>query len=124
MAITVSSSGIAATLLPRGKTAHSVFRIPVGKLIYAVLGPGAADANVAYELVTIDENSTCHWSKESSYASLFRQTSLIIWDEITLINKLAFMAVHKSMMQLFGTSFSAVMGGIPTVSSVVEMNYQ
>ncbi|EIW56298.1 uncharacterized protein TRAVEDRAFT_91554, partial [Trametes versicolor FP-101664 SS1] len=53
----VASSGIAALLLPHGRTAHSTFKIPVERLT---------------------EDSTCAIPKDSLLASLLRVTSLIV----------------------------------------------
>ena len=52
----VASSGIAALLLPCGRTAHSRFAIPLD----------------------INEVSTCNIGKNTQLADLIRQTSLII----------------------------------------------
>jgi PIF1-like helicase len=56
----VASSGIAALLLPGGRTAHSMFSIPVE---------------------TLCEDSTCQVEKNSKQADMLRQVRLIIWDE-------------------------------------------
>ncbi|XP_052209285.1 uncharacterized protein LOC127812795 [Diospyros lotus] len=58
--ITVASSGIASLLLVGGRTAHSTFSIPLDVL----------------------ENSNCGLSKQSLQAELFRETKLIVWDEV------------------------------------------
>nr|XP_017255780.1 PREDICTED: uncharacterized protein LOC108225432 [Daucus carota subsp. sativus] len=55
----VASSGIAATLMPGGRTAHSRFKIPI----------------------MLDEYSSCAIAHDSDIAELIRNTSLIIWDE-------------------------------------------
>ena len=56
IALCVAGSGIAATLLPGGRTAHSRFKIPIN----------------------IHEHSTCSITKNSDTAKLIRSTSLII----------------------------------------------
>ena len=56
----VASSGIAALLLPGGRTAHSTFSIPVEGLC---------------------EDSTCQVEKNSKKADMFRKVRLIVWDE-------------------------------------------
>ncbi|SGY56310.1 BQ5605_C006g04125 [Microbotryum silenes-dioicae] len=58
-ALAVASSGIAALLLPKGRTAHSRFRIPID----------------------IFDDSTCNVPKQGQLAELFRMCDLIIWDE-------------------------------------------
>ncbi|KAF8752546.1 Helitron helicase-like domain at N-terminus [Rhizoctonia solani] len=60
--ICVASSGLAALLLPGGKTSHSVFKIPI----------------------EIKEDSTCNISKRSELAALIARTDLIIWDEVPM----------------------------------------
>lgn len=56
----VASSGIAALLLPGGRTSHSMFRIPIDNLTDA---------------------SLCNVDKNSPHAELFRRISAVIWDE-------------------------------------------
>lgn len=56
----VASSGIAALLLHGGRTAHSMFKIPIDGL---------------------NDDSFCNIPKESSRAELLRSTELIVWDE-------------------------------------------
>jgi len=58
----VASSSIAALLLRGGRTAHSIFKIPI----------------------SLNQDSTCPIPKEGRLASLIRVTRLIIWDEITM----------------------------------------
>ncbi|CAN1750783.1 ATP-dependent DNA helicase PIF1 [Linum perenne] len=59
IALVVASSGIAATLLPGGVTAHSRFKIPL----------------------EVDATSTCAIKKGTSLARLMESASLIVWDE-------------------------------------------
>lgn len=61
--LNVASSGIAATLLPSGKTAHSRFAIPL----------------------QIHDSSMCAISQRSDLAELIQATTLIIWDEAPMI---------------------------------------
>ncbi|XP_014676110.1 PREDICTED: uncharacterized protein LOC106816068 [Priapulus caudatus] len=63
IALVVASSGIAATLLDGGRTAHSAFKLPF---------------NLAKR-----ENPTCNISRSSTKAKLFQECKLIIWDEAT-----------------------------------------
>ncbi|XP_021713576.1 uncharacterized protein LOC110681758 [Chenopodium quinoa] len=60
-----ATSGIAATNIPSGRTAHSRFKIPMD-----------SDASLA-----------CSVSKQSSLAALIKETALIIWDEASMANK-------------------------------------
>ncbi|CAN0874977.1 ATP-dependent DNA helicase PIF1 [Linum grandiflorum] len=57
IALVVASSGIAATLLPGGVTAHSRFKIPI----------------------EVDHGSTCLIKKGTSLARLMEQATLIVW---------------------------------------------
>ncbi|XP_060210795.1 uncharacterized protein LOC132637774 [Lycium barbarum] len=65
IALAPATSGVAASILPGGRTAHSRFKIPIN----------------------IDENVTCNISKQSALASLIRDAKLILWDEASMANK-------------------------------------
>ncbi|CAH2102670.1 unnamed protein product [Euphydryas editha] len=60
IAIAVASSGIAATLIDGGKTAHSAFKIPL---------------NLGYS-----ESLLCNISKQSDMAHVLREAKIIIWE--------------------------------------------
>ncbi|KAG5540525.1 hypothetical protein RHGRI_020666 [Rhododendron griersonianum] len=65
IALATATSGVAASILPNGRTAHSRFKIPIatnGKL-------------------------SCKVGKQTGLATLLRQTALIIWDEASMANK-------------------------------------
>lgn len=81
IALATASSGIAATLLPGGRTAHSTFKIP--------LKP--------------NETSTCHFSKQSNPAKLLKEAKLIIWDEAPMSHKHTFEAVDRSLRDLMSS---------------------
>lgn len=74
----VASSGIAATLLPGGRTAHSRFKIPVN----------------------LDEYSFCNIGHNSDIAHLIRSTRLIIWDEAPIQHRYAFECLDRSLRDL------------------------
>jgi len=59
IALSTASSGIAATLLNGGTTAHSRFKIPID----------------------INADSTCNIPAQSHLAELLRETQLVFWDE-------------------------------------------
>ncbi|XP_042976278.1 uncharacterized protein LOC122307448 [Carya illinoinensis] len=65
IALATASSGVAASILPGGRTAHSRFKIPLN----------------------VDKNSTCSVSKQSGLARLLQTTKLIIWDEAPMSKK-------------------------------------
>nr|XP_009795470.1 PREDICTED: uncharacterized protein LOC104242160 isoform X2 [Nicotiana sylvestris] len=64
IALATATSGVAASILSGGRTAHSRFKIPID----------------------IDENVSCI-SKQSALASLIRDAKLIVWDEASMANK-------------------------------------
>ncbi|XP_057720223.1 uncharacterized protein LOC130934697 [Arachis stenosperma] len=76
--INVASSGIASLLLPGGKTAHSMFNIPV----------------------ELTEDTVCRIKKDSPKAEVFRIADLIIWDEAPMTNKLAFEALDRTLRDI------------------------
>ncbi|KAK9705842.1 hypothetical protein RND81_07G086300 [Saponaria officinalis] len=72
----VASSGIAATLIPGGRTAHSRFGIPIN----------------------VSENSTCPRIKPGSdLTELLLRAKLIIWDEAPMTHKYSFEALDRSL---------------------------
>ena len=62
IAVVTATSGIAASIMPGGRTAHSIFKIPI----------------------KLEENSVCIFTKQSGTASLLREASVIIWDEVAM----------------------------------------
>jgi len=76
--LVVASLGIASLLLPEGKTAHSVLKIP--------LHP--------------DETSVCYFDKRSEHADFIRETTLIVWDEAPMMNRLAFEAIDRHLKDI------------------------
>ncbi|XP_063936175.1 uncharacterized protein LOC108225973 [Daucus carota subsp. sativus] len=77
----VASSGIAAVLLPGGRTAHSRFHIPL----------------------KLDNCSTAGINHGSDLAELIRQTSLIIWDEAPMQHRHAFECVDRSLRDIMSS---------------------
>ncbi|XP_028116873.1 ATP-dependent DNA helicase PIF1-like [Camellia sinensis] len=73
--ITMALSGIASLLLVGGRTAHSTFSIPLDVL----------------------ENSICGFNKQSLQAELFRETKLIIWDEVPMQHRHCVEAVDRTL---------------------------
>lgn len=76
----VASSGIAALLLIGGRTAHSVFKIPIDGLT---------------------DESSCNIPVESQRAALIRMTRLIIWDEALMQHRNCHEALDKSCRDIF-----------------------
>ncbi|KAK9064972.1 hypothetical protein SSX86_016355 [Deinandra increscens subsp. villosa] len=76
--LTVASSGIAALLLPAGRTAHSRFKIPI----------------------KITEESLCNVSKNTKMAELLLQAMLIIWDEAPMSDRRCFEALDRTLRDI------------------------
>ncbi|XP_075494884.1 uncharacterized protein LOC142532481 [Primulina tabacum] len=80
IALATATSGVAASILPGGRTAHSRFKIPID----------------------LHDKSYCTISKQSGLAELCRRTHLIIWDEAPMAKRLAIEAVDRSLRDLTG----------------------
>nr|GEV79213.1 helicase [Tanacetum cinerariifolium] len=78
--LAVASLGIAALLLPSGRTAHSRFIIPLELL----------------------EKSTCCIKQNTHLAELMKEVQLIIWDEAPMTQKYAFEALDKTLRDILG----------------------
>lgn len=74
----VASSGIAATLLPGGRTAHSRFKIPIA----------------------LDDFSHCSIGHSSDIVELIKATNLIIWDEAPMQHRYAFECLDRSLRDI------------------------
>jgi hypothetical protein len=75
IAVATATSGIAASILPGGRTAHSRFKIPL----------------------TIEDDTFCSFTKQSGIAKLLRTTSLILWDEASMTKRQAVEALDNSL---------------------------
>ncbi|CAN1825641.1 hypothetical protein LINPERHAP1_LOCUS31239 [Linum perenne] len=82
--LVVASSGIAATLLPDGVTAHSRFKIPL----------------------EVDNLSTCIVKKGTEVAELLKEATLIVWDEAPMVHRLSFEVVDRTLCDLMNTPLS------------------
>ncbi|ONM17793.1 hypothetical protein ZEAMMB73_Zm00001d003825 [Zea mays] len=80
IAVATATSGVAASIMPRGRTAHSRFKIPL----------------------TIDDGAVCSFTKQSGTAELLRKASLIIWDEASMTKRQAVEALDNSMRDIMG----------------------
>jgi hypothetical protein len=85
----VASSGITALLMPGGRTAHSVFKIPIDGL---------------------NAESFCNIPKNSHRADMLRRTVLIIWDEIGMLSRLliALYGIFSTINALLAESRSSL----------------
>ncbi|XP_058202827.1 uncharacterized protein LOC131317285 [Rhododendron vialii] len=87
IALATASFGVAASILPNGKTTHSRFKIPInceGKLC-------------------------CGISKQSGLATLIKETALIIWDEASMAKKESIEALDYLLRDL--TDNDTLFGG-------------
>jgi hypothetical protein len=78
IALAVASSGIAATLLDGGTTAHSRFKIPID----------------------IHADSTCSIPAQSPLAALIRDADLVFWDEAVMQHRHVFEAVDRTFRDI------------------------
>ncbi|UYV80385.1 hypothetical protein LAZ67_19000038 [Cordylochernes scorpioides] len=91
IAVAIDSSGIAATLLDGGRTAHSALKLPLN-------------------LHTI-ETPTCNISKNSGMGKVLQTCKLIIWDECTMAHKKGLEALDRTLKDLRanGNSFGGAL---------------
>ncbi|CAF1606331.1 unnamed protein product [Rotaria magnacalcarata] len=89
IAIAVASSGIAATLLHGGRTAHSTLKLPLN--------------------LTQCEASLDNISKGTGEAKVLQECKLIVWDECTMAHKQALEARDRTLQYLRGNG--KLMGG-------------
>ena len=78
IAIATATSGIAASIMPGGRTVHSRFKIPI----------------------KIEDNSMCNFTKQSGTAALLREASLIIWDEVAMTRRQAVETLDRSLQDI------------------------
>lgn len=115
IALAVASSGIAATLLDGGRTAHSALKLPLN--------------------ITTIESPTCNISKTSAMAKVLQQCKIIVWDECTMAHKRSLEALNRTMQdlrgneRLFGGAFILLSGDfrqtlpvIPRSTAADELN--
>ena len=92
IAVAVATSGIAATLLDGGRTAHSSLKIPL-------------------EIITqTDGKLNCNIDKNSQKGELLRRCKLLVWDEATMAHKKLIEAVNNTLQDI--RSNNSVMGGL------------
>lgn len=90
IALAVASSGIAATLLEGGRTAHATFKLPLN--------------------LTTAETPICNISKQSNFGEVLKSTKIIAWDEITMAHKGGIEALNRSLRDIRGNT--KLMGGV------------
>ncbi|XP_071932938.1 uncharacterized protein [Coffea arabica] len=87
IALATATSGIAASILPGGRTAHSRFKIPL------------------YD----DDSKSCHVGKQTTIAQLIRDAKLIIWDEASMAKRKSIERFDEMMRDI--TSRDLLFGG-------------
>ncbi|XP_066392882.1 uncharacterized protein [Miscanthus floridulus] len=97
IALAVASSGIAALLLPGGRTPHSRFNLPLD----------------------IQPHSVCAIKKNTQLAELIQHTTLIIWDEAPVNHRHCFEALDRTLRDIMSSnnneSAAKQFGGITVV---------
>ncbi|GFV81298.1 ATP-dependent DNA helicase [Trichonephila clavipes] len=89
IAVTIASSGIAATLIDGGKTAHPAFKLPL---------------NLHYS-----ESVNCNISKQSDITHVLREAKHITWAECTMAHKKDIEAPNRTLQDIRGCN--QIMGG-------------
>ncbi|PWZ11729.1 ATP-dependent DNA helicase PIF1 [Zea mays] len=80
IAVATATSGVVASIMPGGRTAHSRFKIPL----------------------TIDDGVVCSFTEQSGTTELLRKASLIIWDEASMTKRQVVEALDNSMRDIMG----------------------
>ncbi|XP_040381099.1 uncharacterized protein LOC121054713 [Oryza brachyantha] len=76
--LAVASSGVASLLLPKGRTAHSRFKIPL----------------------ELNDSSICNIKRGNMLAELLTETALIIWDEAPMTHRQCFEALDWTLRDI------------------------
>ncbi|KAG5556067.1 hypothetical protein RHGRI_006626 [Rhododendron griersonianum] len=87
IALATATSGVAASILPNGRTAHSRFKIPLDG----------------------DGNLCCNVGKQTGLASLLNAAVLIIWDEASMAKRESIEAVDRMLRDI--TEVDLLFGG-------------
>ncbi|TVU02823.1 hypothetical protein EJB05_51671, partial [Eragrostis curvula] len=80
IAVATATSGIAASIMPGGRTAHSRFKIPI----------------------KISDESMCNFTKQSGTAELLRSARLLIWDEVAMTKRQSIECLDRSLQDIMG----------------------
>ena len=78
VALATAMSGIAATLLPMGRTLHSRLKVPIN----------------------INDDSTCNISPSDATAELLRRCRLLVIDEVSMANRRIFEAIDRMLKNI------------------------
>ncbi|KAG5539260.1 hypothetical protein RHGRI_019723 [Rhododendron griersonianum] len=103
IALATATSGVAASILPNGRTAHLRFEIPLNR----------------------DGKLSCNVGKQTGLAKLLKATSLIIWDEASMAKRQSIEALDNLLKDitevdsLFGGKVVVLGGGFRQVLPVI-----
>jgi hypothetical protein len=75
IAVATATSRIAASIMPGGRIAHSVFKITI----------------------KISDGSICKFSKQSDTTDLLCSAALVIWDEVAMIKRQSIETLDRSL---------------------------
>lgn len=90
IALAIASSGIAATLLDGGRTAHSALKLPLN--------------------IQTNDSAVCNIKKHSGMGQVITKCQIIIWDECTMSHKHSLEALNRSLQDLKGND--RLFGGV------------
>lgn len=96
IALALASSGIAATLLDGGRTAHSALKLPLN--------------------LHIIDAPTCNISKESAMGQVLQKCKIILWDECTMAHFKALDALDRTLRDVRGKPQSPFGGALILLS--------
>ena len=82
LVVATTTSGVVASIMPGGSTAHSYFKIPL----------------------TLQEGCCCSFTKQSGTAKLLQQAALIIWDKASMTKRQNVEALDNSLRDIMGRS--------------------
>ncbi|XP_060178218.1 uncharacterized protein LOC132608158 [Lycium barbarum] len=113
IALATASSGVAASILPRERIAHSMFEIPL----------------------QTNESSMTNMSKQSGAAKLIRKAKLLIWDEVSMPKRQTIETVDRRFRDImdidkpcggkdivFGGDFCQVLPVVPKSTKAETVN--
>lgn len=80
MALAVASSGIAATLLNGGRTAHSTFKLPLN--------------------VSLQQKKACSIRKNGPLGKLLQEVCFVVWDECTMSHRAHIEAIDRTELRI------------------------
>ncbi|XP_031634678.1 uncharacterized protein LOC116347980 [Contarinia nasturtii] len=107
IAVAVASSGIAATLLEGGRTAHSAFKLPLNlnqaETPTCNIGKRSG-MSASLKITTIVIFITLRHSNgiSTGMATILKTSKIIIWDECTMIHKKGLEALDRTLRDLRG----------------------